>query len=88
MSTKNIFDEAMKENLQTETAQEELTDEELAQLMSNYKKELSRIYKLSSAKKASILSQKSHNVQNLLKKCDQEMRIDIDSLKKKFGIHY
>ena len=88
MSTENIFEEVEKENNKNSDYMDELSPEELADLMSRYKKELARIYKLSSAKKASISSQKLHNAQYLLNKCDMEMRSDINSLKKKFGIHY
>lgn len=88
MTTKNIFEEVKQENSTDDKVVEELTSEELAELMSAYKKELARIYKLSSAKKSSIASQNLSNSQNLLKKCDQELRSDIDNLKKKFGIHY
>ncbi len=67
---------------------EELSEEQLAQLMTLYKKELARIYKLNSAKKKILAVQKGPYLKQNLEQCDKEMRDDIDALKRKYGIHY
>ena len=54
----------------------------------SYKKELARIYKMSSAKKAFMVRQKLPNLKMALEECDRDMRKDIDELKHKYGIHY
>ena len=56
--------------------------------MASYKKELARIYKMSSAKKAFMVRQKLPNLKMALEECDRDMRRDIDELKHKYGIHY
>ncbi len=65
---------------------EELSAEALADLMGEYKRELAKIYRLSSAKRA-ILASRGES-KELLAKCDAEMREDISELKRKYGIHY
>jgi hypothetical protein len=65
---------------------EELSAEALADLMGEYKKELARLYKLASAKRALLASRGESK--ELLAKCDADMREDISELKKKYGIHY
>lgn len=68
--------------------EQELSPEELAEFMASYKKELARIYKMSSAKKAFMVRQKLPNLKMALEECDRDMRKDIDELKHKYGIHY
>ena len=68
--------------------EEELSAEELQELMSCYKKELAHIYRTASAKRAAAMKRDTVHRNTLLRQCDEEMRSDIDSLKKKFGIHY
>lgn len=68
--------------------EEELSPEELAEFMASYKKELARIYKMASAKKAFMAGQKLPNLKMALEECDRDMRKDIDELKHKYGIHY
>lgn len=68
--------------------EKELTEEELQEFMASYKKELAHIYKMASAKKASMARQKIPNLKTALEECDRDMRNDIDELKKKYGIHY
>lgn len=68
--------------------QEELTPEELAELMGAYKKELAHLYKVSSAKRALLARRGGPGLSAMLRQCDEEMRADIDGLKRKYGIHY
>ena len=68
--------------------EQELSPEELAEFMASYKKELARIYKMSSAKKSFMARQKLPNLKMALEECDRDMRKDIDELKHKYGIHY
>lgn len=68
--------------------EQELSPEELAEFMASYKKELARIYKMSSAKKSFMVRQKLPNLKMALEECDRDMRKDIDELKHKYGIHY
>ena len=75
-----------KGNQQTEDM--ELSEEELQEFMASYKKELARIYKMASAKKAFMVRQKLPNLQAALEECDKDMRQDIEDLKHKYGIHY
>ena len=71
-----------------EKDQEELTPEELAELMGAYKKELAHLYKVSSAKRALLARRGGPDLSAMLRRCDEEMRADIDELKRKYGIHY
>lgn len=73
---------------ETKREQEELTAEELAELMSAYKKELAHLYKVSSAKRALLARRGGPGLPQMLKQCDEDMRADIDDLKRKYGIHY
>lgn len=66
--------------------QEELTEEELAELMKEYKKELAHVYKVSAAKRALLLRRGMS--EDVLRRCDQDMRNDIRELQRKYGIHY
>lgn len=66
--------------------QEELTEEELAELMKEYKKELAHVYKVSAAKRALLLRRGMG--EDVLRRCDQDMRNDISELQRKYGIHY
>lgn len=75
-----------KETSQTEDM--ELSEEELQAFMASYKKELARIYKMASAKKAFMVRQKLPNLKVALEECDKDMRQDIEDLKHKYGIHY
>ena len=68
--------------------EQELSPEELAEFMASYKKELARIYKMSSAKKSFMVRQKLPNLKMALEECDRDMRKDIDELNHKYGIHY
>ena len=68
--------------------EQDLSPEELAEFMASYKKELARIYKMSSAKKSFMVRQKLPNLKMALEECDRDMRKDIDELKHKYGIHY
>ena len=77
-----------KENYTVPAEEQELTEEELQEFMASYKKELARIYKMASAKKAFMARQKLPNLKMALEECDQDMRKDIDELKHKYGIHY
>ena len=79
---------ANKENYTVPTEEQELTEEELQAFMASYKKELARIYKMTSAKKAFMTRQKLPNLKIALEECDQDMRKDIEALKHKYGIHY
>ena len=65
-----------------------LSEEELQEFMASYKKELARIYKMASAKKAFMVRQKLPNLKAALEECDKDMRQDIEDLKHKYGIHY
>lgn len=73
---------------ENETKQEELTPEELAELMGAYKKELAHLYKVSSARRALLVRRKGPGLSEQIRKCDEEMRADIEELKRKYGIHY
>lgn len=66
--------------------QEELTEEELAELMKEYKKELAHVYKVAAAKRALFLRRGMG--EDVLRQCDQDMRNDIRELQRKYGIHY
>ncbi len=65
--------------------EQELSPEELAEFMASYKKELARIYKMSSAKKSFMVRQKLPNLKMALEECDRDMRKDIDELKRSMG---
>lgn len=71
-----------------ELINENLTDEEMQDLMASYKKELAHVYKMASAKKAALVRRNLPYIKAELEKCDQEMREDIEALKHKYGIHY
>lgn len=66
--------------------EEELTEEELAELMKEYKKELAHVYKVSAAKRALFLRRGMGA--DVLRQCDEDMRSDIKELQRKYGIHY
>ena len=76
------------ENEKQKAEELELSEEELQEFMASYKKELARIYKMASAKKAFMVRQKLPNLQAALEECDKDMRQDIEDLKHKYGIHY
>lgn len=67
---------------------EELSDEALAEMMAEYKKELAHIYRMAAAKRALLARRGAPGLEGLLKKCDADMRADIEELKRKYGIHY
>lgn len=67
---------------------EELSEEELQQMMAAYKKELAHIYRMASARRALIISRHEVNQALKLQKCDEDMRNDINAIKRKYGIHY
>lgn len=71
-----------------ELINENLTDEEMQDLMASYKKELAHAYKMASAKKAALVRRNLPYIKAELEKCGQEMREDIEALKHKYGIHY
>lgn len=77
----------MTENKDMEV-QEELSEEELAELMGEYKKELAHVYKTASAKRALLIRRKTPGLEDILRQCDEDMRRDIKDLQKKYGIHY
>ncbi len=65
---------------------EELSAEALAELLASYKKELSHLYRVASAKRALLVAGKASAM--TIEKCDADMRRDIAALKQKYGIHY
>lgn len=67
---------------------EELSEEALAELMGEYKRELAQIYKAASAKRALLTRRAAPGLDGLLRRCDEDMRADITALKRKYGIHY
>lgn len=67
---------------------EELSPEELAELMQAYKKELAHIYRTASAKRGLLARRGGAGLEAMLRKSDEDMRADIDALKRKYGIHY
>ncbi len=67
---------------------EELSEEELQEFMSSYKKELAHIYKMASAKKTFMARSHMPCLRAALEQCDRDMRKDIEELKHKYGIHY
>lgn len=71
-----------------EEMEEELSPEELAELMRAYKKELAHIYRTAAAKRALFSARGGADAERMLAKSGEEMRADIDALKKKYGIHY
>jgi hypothetical protein len=78
----------MEENKETVDEMEELSEEQLQELMASYKKELAHIYRTSAAKRALLSRRKDPDTDRLLKQCDEDMREDINALKRKYGIHY
>ena len=58
--------------------EEELSAEELQELMSCYKKELAHIYRTASAKRAAAMKRDTFHRNTLLRQCDEDMRSDID----------
>ena len=56
--------------------------------MRAYKKELAHIYRTAAAKRALFSSRGGADAERMLAKSGEEMRADIDALKKKYGIHY
>ena len=68
-----------------ELINENLTDEEMQDLMASYKKELAHVYKMASA---ALVRRNLPYIKAELEKCGQEMREDIEALKHKYGIHY
>ncbi len=66
--------------------EEELSEEALAALLAEYKKELAHLYRVSSAKRALLVSRKAPAM--TVAACDADMRRDIADLKRKYGIHY
>lgn len=72
----------------TDKEDKELSPEELQNLMHEYKVELARLYRLSSAKKEAIRKNGAPLLEEMLSQCDKDLQKDIAALKEKFGIHY
>ena len=68
--------------------EEELTEEELAELTREYKRELAHVYRTASAKRALLIRRKTPGLEEILRQCDEDMRRDIEGLQRKYGIHY
>lgn len=73
---------------ETKEEMEELSEEALAELMGEYKKELAHVYKMAAAKRALLIRRKAPGLPEMLRQCDADMREDIKELKRKYGIHY
>lgn len=79
----------MEEEKSKREEKEELSEEELQEFLASYKEELSRLYKMNRAKKQYIARKTaSGSSAQLLEQCDRELREDIDTLKRRYGIHY
>ena len=78
----------VKKNQWESLETDDFTEQDLEALMSNYKKELARIYKLASAKKKLLTERETPNLKAAIDRCNEEMRDDINGLKSKYGIHY
>lgn len=65
-----------------------LSEEEIQDIMHQYKMELSAIYRNTALQKDSIRRKRLSSAPVLLRRCDESMRKDILHLKEKYGIHY